>query len=198
MSNSAGVVVDELRQACAGMQTLVDGVRPAQWGAPTPCSEWDARALLNHVVFGNRSFTSILHGDPAPPQEQIRTMRDRDYLGDDPAAAWRDSADGLLAAFTGPEVLGREFRSPLGPLPGAGLARLRITETLVHGWDLARATGQSAPFPQEIVEATLSFTRRQLSDGSVRSALPFAAEQPAAADAPPLDQLAALLGRAVG
>lgn len=198
MSNSAGVVVDELRQACAGMQTLVDGVRPAQWGSPTPCSEWDARALLNHVVFGNRSFTSILHGDPAPPQEQIRTMRDRDYLGDDPAAAWRDSADGLLAAFTGPDVLGREFRSPLGPLPGAGLARLRITETLVHGWDLARATGQSAPFPQEIVEATLSFTRRQLSDGSVRSALPFAAEQPAAADAPTLDQLAALLGRTVG
>ncbi|MFN8199752.1 MAG: hypothetical protein U0R72_15690 [Nakamurella multipartita] len=44
----------------------------------------------------------------------------------------------------------------------------------------------------------MSFTRRQLSDGSVRSALPFAAEQPAAADAPPLDQLAALLGRAVG
>ena len=123
----------------------------------TPCSDWDARTLLNHVVFGNRTFTSIVNGKPPPPQEQIRTMRDQDQLGDDPVVAWRDSAAGLLAAFDAPGVLGRTFSSPLGEMPGAGLARLRITETLVHGWDLARSTGQPVPFDEPLARRRVGF-----------------------------------------
>jgi uncharacterized protein (TIGR03086 family) len=186
-----------LRGALDGMGQLVQGVRPDQWSGPSTCAEWDVRALDNHVVFGNRSFTGILTGQAGPPQEQIRTMRDQDQLGDDPVAAWRDSAAALLAAFAAPGVLDRTFRSPFGAMPGAGLAGLRLTETLVHGWDLARSTGQSPPFDDAVARAALDFTLRQLPPGADRSSFPFDPAQPVPADAPAIDRLAAHLGRVV-
>ncbi len=187
--------VADLRVVLGGMGELVQGVRPEQWTDPTPCDDWDVRHLLNHVVFGNRTFAGILAGQAPPPQDRIRHMRDEDQLGDDPVGAWRDSAAGLLAAYDDPGVLGRTFHSPLGEMPGAGLAQLRITETLVHGWDLARATGQDVPFPDEIAQTTLDFTLHQLPPGADRSSFPFAPEQPVPADAPAIDRLTAHLGR---
>jgi uncharacterized protein (TIGR03086 family) len=198
MAEPEASAVGALRGALDGMGELVAGVRPEQWAHPSNCPDWDVRALVNHVVFGNRTFTGILSGDAGPPQEQIRAMRDQDQLGDDPVAAWRASATGLLAAFDVPGVLERTFRSPLGSMPGAGLAGLRITETLVHGWDLARSTGQQVPFDENVAQAALDFTQNQLPAGADRSSFPFAPEQPAPADAPAIDRLAAHLGRQVG
>jgi uncharacterized protein (TIGR03086 family) len=186
-----------LRGALDGMGQLVQGVRPDQWSGPSTCAEWDVRALVNHVVFGNRSFTGILTGQGGPPQEQIRTMRDQDQLGDDPVAAWRDSAAALLAAFSAPGVLEQSFRSPFGPMPGAGLAGLRLTETLVHGWDVAHSTRQPPPFDDAVAQVALDFTLRQLPPEADRSSFPFAPAQPVPADAPAIDRLAAHLGRAV-
>lgn len=189
--------VAALRGALDGMGELVAGVRPDQWASRSNCPEWDVQALVSHVVFGNRAFTGILSGEAGPPQEQIRTQRDEDQLGDDPVAAWQGSAAGLLAAFDRPGVLEQTFRSPLGPMPGAGLAGLRITETLVHGWDLARSTGQQPHFDDTVAQNALDFTLRQLPAEASRSAFPFAPAQPAPADAPALDRLAAHLGRSV-
>ena len=189
--------VRALQDVLDGMGELVAGVRPEQWAAPSTCADWDVRDLVNHVVFGNRSFTGILTGRAGPPQDQIRTMRDQDQLGDDPVVAWRDSAADLLVAFGAPGVLEQTFRSPLGPMPGAGLARLRLVETLVHGWDLARSTGQRPPFADAPAGAALDFTLRQLPPEADRSALAFAPPQPVPAGAPALDRLAAHLGRRV-
>lgn len=198
MTEPGSSAVGALRGALDGMGELVAGVQPEQWAQPSNCPDWDVHALVNHVVFGNRTFTGILSGDAGTPQEQIRAMRDQDQLGDDPVAAWHDSATGLLAAFEVPGVLEQTFRSPLGSMPGAGLVGLRITETLVHGWDLARSTGQPVPFDEGVALAALDFTRRQLPAGADRSSFPFAPEQTAQADAPAIDRLAAHLGRQVG
>ncbi len=186
----AGVV-----SALDGMAQLVAGVRSDQWSAPTPCPDWDAHALVNHVVFGNRTFAGILRGQAPPPQDQIRTLRDVDQLGDDPVGAWRRSADGLVDALQAPGVLALTFRSPLGELPGAGIAQLRITETLVHGWDLARATGQRPPFDDALAQSALDFTLRQLPPGASRRSFAFGPERAAPEGAPAIDRLAAHLGR---
>ncbi len=186
-----------LRGALGGMGQLVRGVQPDQWSDQSTCADWDVRALVNHVVFGNRSFTGILTGQAGPPQEQIRTMRDQDQLGDDPVVAWQGSADALLAAFRAPGVLAQTFRSPFGPMSGAGLAGLRLTETLVHGWDLARSTGQKMPFDDDAAQSALDFTLRQLPAEADRSSFPFAPEQPVPPEAPAIDRLAAHLGRRV-
>ena len=197
MTEQEAPVMAALRGALDGMGELVRGVRPDQWSGPSTCPDWDVRALVTHVVFGNLVFTGILSGQDGPPQERIRTMRDQDQLEDDPAAAWQDSAGGLLEAFDGPGVWERTFSSPLGPMPGAGLAGLRITETLVHGWDLARSTGQRPPFDDAVAQTALDFTLQQMPPGADRSSFPFGPEQPAPAQAPAIDRLAAHLGRVV-
>ena len=190
----------DVSQLKAAQDSVVAALRWAeedQWTESTPCPDWDVRALVDHVVFGNRVFISILSGEPGPPQEQIRATRDQDAPGGDPVAAWRDSAAGLLAAFDAPGVLEQSFRSPLGPMPGAGLAGVRLTETLVHGWDLARSTGQQPAFDEAVTRTALDFTMHQLPPGADRSSFPFAPEQPAPADAPAIDRLAAHLGRRI-
>ena len=197
MTELEAPAVAALRGALDGMGALVAGVRPDQWADRSTCPDWDVRALVDHVVFGNRAFIGILSGEPGPPQEQIRATRDQDAPGGDPVAAWRDSAAGLLAAFDAPGVLEQSFRSPLGPMPGAGLAGLRLTETLVHGWDLARSTGQQPAFDEAVTRTALDFTMHQLPPGADRSSFPFAPEQPAPADAPAIDRLAAHLGRRI-
>jgi uncharacterized protein (TIGR03086 family) len=88
------------------------------------------------------------------------------------------------------------FTVPFGTVPGSVALHLRITELLVHGWDLAAATGQPARFPEDLAEQELAFTRGALASVPAGRS-PFGPPQPAPPGATPLDQLAALLGRSV-
>lgn len=72
--------------------------------------------------------------------------------------SYRESADELLSALRQPGVLEQPFGLPIGTVSGAGALQLRLVETLVHGWDLARATDQLVEFPVEIVEPAFAFT----------------------------------------
>ena len=71
---------------------------------------------------------------------------------------------------------------------------LRVVEMLVHGWDLARATGRQLAVPEELAVAELAFSR-DLLGRLPAGRTPFAPSQPVADDAPALDRLAAQLGR---
>jgi uncharacterized protein (TIGR03086 family) len=83
---------------------------------------------------------------------------------------------------------------PVGTLPGRAVVHLRTVETLVHGWDLARATGRTVPFPDELAEHELTFSRDLL--GRVpEGRQPFAPSVAVTDAAPAIDRLAALLGR---
>ena len=73
---------------------------------------------------------------------------------------------------------------------------MRTNEGLIHGWDLAHATGQTAAFPEAVAEQTLATVRVTLA-GRPRDPRGFGVEQPAPEDAPALDRLAAFLGRSV-
>lgn len=64
-----------------------------------------------------------------------------DHLGDDPIAALRAALDEQLAAFAEPDVLDRVFSHPAGDLPGALMLQFRLTDLVVHQWDVARAIG---------------------------------------------------------
>src|SRR4029077_445521 len=98
--------IDNLRRVLDAVQPLVDGVRAEQWSAPTPCTEWDVRTLVNHVVGGNQMFEATVRGTPLPD-------RAMDYLGDDPSAAFRSSGDALIDAFSQAGVLDGTYPSPL-------------------------------------------------------------------------------------
>jgi uncharacterized protein (TIGR03086 family) len=178
--------IDQLALVHDENDRLVAAVRSDQWDARTPCTEWTVRDLLNHVAGGNRLFAAALRGEPRPVPQPA----------DDLVTAVRDTAKDLVAAFRLPGALAREVTVPFGTVPGAVALHLRLNEILVHGWDLARATGQTAHFPDGIVEQELAFTRGAIA-GVPPERRPFAPEQPVAGDAPTLDRLAALLGRSV-
>ncbi|MDQ2814626.1 MAG: TIGR03086 family metal-binding protein [Actinomycetota bacterium] len=181
--------IGHLNRACTAVGDLVAAVKPGQWPDPTPCTEWDVSQLVDHLITGNRRFAALLRDHPQA--EPAGTER-----GDDRAAAYRSSAAALRTAFSAPGALDRTYQSPIGPAPGLALVQLRIAEQLLHGWDLARATGQHPDLPEDLSGAALARARAQLGDAT-REGLPFAAPQPVAADASAIDQLAAFFGRRV-
>jgi uncharacterized protein (TIGR03086 family) len=168
---------------------LVDAVEPGQWVLPTPCPDWTVRDVVNHLVFGHRRFAAALTGGTPPAPGDGPLMND-------PGAAYRSSAEAMLAAFRAEGALERPVTIPAGTLPGSVACELRVVEELVHGWDLARATGRPLEFRADLIEESIAFSRRQL--GRIPAdRTPFGPSQPVADDAPALDRLAALLGREV-
>jgi uncharacterized protein (TIGR03086 family) len=183
-------VLADLDRALAATEAVVAGVRADQWAAPTPCTELDARGVLNHLVRGHVLFVAIIRDGPRPAPGT-------DHLGSDPPAAFRQAATELREAFAAPGVLEAVYQAPFGTAPGARLAHVRVVEVLVHGWDLARATGQSADFPEDVAERALAGARLALTTRPEGPSAPFAAEVPVPRDAPAVDRLAGFLGRPV-
>src|SRR3954466_4108143 len=89
----AADVIDALETALVTTGTLVAGIAPTRWSAPTPCPGWDVRALTNHLVGGLRIFTAQLTGTDAAGEH------DDDWLGDSPTAAYTAAATAVLAAW---------------------------------------------------------------------------------------------------
>jgi uncharacterized protein (TIGR03086 family) len=183
-----------LATALTGVGRLVDSLPDDAWDRPTPCSDWTVRQLLGHLIGGNRLVARAVSGEPLRPPEQLGQRDPADQLGDDPRAAWHASAEDLLTALGAPGALERTYTVPAGTFPGAVIVHLRVVETLVHGWDLARATGGELEVPDELAAAELAFSTDLLSRlPSGRT--PFAPSRPVAEGAPALDRLVALLGR---
>jgi uncharacterized protein (TIGR03086 family) len=168
---------------------LIGNIQADQWSAPTPCTEWTVRQVVNHLTGMNRVFAVLLAGQP-PPRPSA------DHVEADPVRAYRDSAAALLAAFGRPGVLDRAYRGPLGTATGAERLQIRLYDLLAHGWDLAQATGQPANLPDDLAEQSLAFARTQLAEQARPGR--FGPAQTAAEHASAIEQLVAFLGRPVG
>lgn len=180
---------EQLAIAAGVTGQVIDAVTDDQWGLPTPCENWTVRDLVEHIVAGNDGFTVALHGQATAPGATAEQSGDL-------ASQFRRSVRELLRAFRRPGALERMVDVPFGTVPGAVALHLRITELLVHGWDLARATGQAVMFPQDVAEQELAFSRRALGDVP-SDRRPFAPPEPVVDDASAIDRLAACLGRKV-
>ena len=185
---AAEKALDDLRAAIAGAEAIVAGISAGQWGAPTPCTDVDVRALVNHLVTGNLHFAALISGSLVPEGEE-------DHLGAEPAEAFRVAAACLTSALGAPGVLDRTYRLPTGQVPGLDLIEIRLIEHLGHGWDLAKATEQPVPFPNDLAERGLAVARRQLENRRAGGSTAFGAEVEVPAHAPAIDRLAGFLGR---
>jgi uncharacterized protein (TIGR03086 family) len=190
LAGNSPLLVDSLARALDAVGVLVRQVADGQWSDPTPCSEWNVRRLVNHLIGINRVFTAMLLDAPQP----ARATPDRQE--EDAVAAYRDTSAALLSAFSQPGVLERDYRGPLGTASGAERLQIRLYDLLAHGWDLAQATRQPAGLPDDIVEPSLAFARVQLA-GQRREGR-FGPPQPVSENAAAIDRLAAFLGRTVG
>src|SRR3954466_5968719 len=80
----------------------VEAVADNQWGLPTPCADWDVRALVHHLVYENVWSPPLLEGQTIA---QVGDRFEGDLLGDDPKAAWKDSAQLALQAVSRPGAM---------------------------------------------------------------------------------------------
>jgi uncharacterized protein (TIGR03086 family) len=180
-----------LERTLAQTGAIVARVRPEQATLPTPCASWDVRALVNHVVHDLEQFTETVHGGEWAPQ-------DTDAIGDDWAGAYRRAASGLLAAWRRPGALELPVRLPFGEFPGTWRLGQQITDLTVHGWDIAKATGQPTDLDPEVGRLALDWGRENLKPefrGDEASGQSFGFEVAVADDAPLYDRLAAFFGR---
>jgi uncharacterized protein (TIGR03086 family) len=170
--------------------SIVDGVAADRWHAPTPCPDWDARGLVNHLVAGNLWATELAAGGTI---EGVGNRLDGDLLGTDPAAAYAVSASAAAAAFRQPGALDAPCAVSYGPVPGSVYAGHRFLDVLVHGWDLAVATGQDDAMDPQLMAACQQVIEPQLE--AFRSAGALAAPVAVPADASAQTRFLAMLGR---
>ncbi|HEX3287436.1 MAG TPA: TIGR03086 family metal-binding protein [Mycobacterium sp.] len=163
-------------------------VQPDDWQRPTPCSEWDVRALVNHVVGANIRYQLLLHGAAA---EQVEATRTVDHLGDDAVVSFVATADAVVACFHEDGALERIAHHVTGDRTGRQLLSMRILDVAIHGWDLACAIGADQTLDTDVVAFLLAYTA-DLDLGQSAFAL---ADTEVRHNAPPQDQLLHRLGR---
>jgi len=162
--------------------------------APTPCAEWDVRALLNHVI-GTLWLAEGLFSDQAPRHPMAPgSLPPGDLAGSDPAAAYAEASAAALAAAGAGDALTRLHVTPLGEMPGPGLAGFTTLDILVHGWDLAKATGQPADLDGRLAAHVLGFAGQALGTPESRAGR-IGPALTVPAGAPVTGRLVAFLGR---
>jgi uncharacterized protein (TIGR03086 family) len=163
---------------------------PEQHSARTPCPEFDARALMNHMVGANYFFASVAEGQ----RLEDDGSGSPDLLGDDAAAAHHASATQLVSMLRRPGVLDRTFDFGFAQIPGQAALGLMVMETTIHGWDLAKATGQDATIDPALAEMLIAGAKA-LDSVRNEQGNPFGFVVDVPDSAPPGDRLIALSGR---
>lgn len=178
------------RTALATTGEIVAGVVPDQWNLPTPDEEWDVRALVNHIVSGNLWAAELSTGSTI---DEVGDRLDGDVLGEDPLGSYDASASAAAAAFEGPGALDAACAVSYGPVPGSVYAGHRFVDVLIHGWDLAVATGQDATIDPDLVMACLAIVEPQAD--LLQASGSFGVHVDVPDDADPQTRLLAILGR---
>ena len=137
-------------RALASTRQDIAGIGNDQWDAATPCEGWTVRDLANHIVSGNFWAAELARGKSIA---DVGDRLERDVLGDDPVAAFDESARVADEAFRAPGAMQAPCAVSYGPVPGEVYAGHRFVDVLIHGWDLAAATGQDTALPPDLVEA---------------------------------------------
>ncbi len=137
------------QQASEWTARVIAGVKADQHEDSTPCTEWNVGELMNHIIGGTFMFANAISGGP-PPDPNAPPP---DLLGDDPARTYRGAAQALITAFEQPGALEVVVNLPAGELNGETVYAIATSEAAIHGWDLAKATGQDTSQEDDLVEA---------------------------------------------
>jgi len=172
---------------------IIKDVRPGQATARTPCTEWDVRTLLGHVIGTLWLTEGLFTGQPPRYQMAPGGLPEADLGRDDPAAAYAEASAAALAAVGAGDALTRVHDTPLGDMPGPVLAGFSTLDITVHGWDLARATGQPADLDGRLAAHVLAFAEQAITPDT--RAPRIGPARPVPADAPVTERLVAFLGR---
>jgi uncharacterized protein (TIGR03086 family) len=170
--------------------SYIEGIADDQWDAATPCSEWNVRALVNHLVANNRWVVELAEGKTIA---EVGDALDGDVLGEDPIESFRRSVGPACEAFAEQDAMSQTFHLSFGEVPGSLYASERFVDVLIHAWDVATATGQAATLNDDLVGRCHDMVESQRE--VIRRGDAFGPEIPVDDDAATQVRLLALLGR---
>ena len=174
-------VMQQYRQASEWTLSKVKGAAD-QLDQPTGCEPWDVRTLLNHMLDTQQYFVRSARGEeasmPAPDPPEL--------MGDDPVAAYASAREETIETFGQEGVIEKTG-------PSLGIA---FSDTLIHGWDVARATGQDTTMPEGLAQAAYDTIHGRFTDEQRKGM--FDPEIPVGPDASPQEKLLAYVGREPG
>lgn len=176
----------DLAPACRELSLVVTRLTDDQLENPTPCTEYTVTNLVDHLDLVSRAFTAMARKKADEQPELV--------IGAD---GWRDTLTTRLAAlgaaWNDPEAWEGTSEGAGVELPNETWGRVALTEVVVHGWDLAKATGRPLELPEETVQACFDHVVGFLEAPPVPELWgpPLEVGQ----DAPLLDQVVAITGR---
>jgi len=180
------------RDSLTWVRDLAAQVPAARMADPTPCAEWDVRALLGHLVATVDRARVIGEGGDVNAMPRVVTG-----VADDTWPEALDVAtDKMAAVWTDDALLDAPVVVPWGRVPGRGAVWGYLREALVHGWDLAVATGLHPEADPATASAVLAATRQVMPAEPRGGPVPFAAPVASRPGAGPTEQLANWCGHA--
>jgi uncharacterized protein (TIGR03086 family) len=180
-----------LELANASTEKILANVSPDELALASPCTSWQVRDVVNHVVGNNFWFEAIARDGVAPdrPSNIAPDETTGDYL-----ARFQAGSAGAVAAFAaaGDSVVDLGFAQ----MPASVFILMASADQLVHGWDLATATGQAGELDPEVAAQCLAFYEQAIADQmrGPDGAAPFG-PRVATSSADPVAQLVAFSGR---
>jgi uncharacterized protein (TIGR03086 family) len=180
-------LLDALAQTFDHTGGVIAGMRPDQLAAPTPCREWDVRALLGHTLGVVTNMGRAARG------EELLADMNAIPLSDDVSAQFNAEAERTLAAWQAKGFDG-DVNVGAGPMPIQVAVSINLVDTATHSWDLARATGQNENLPDDLAAMVLAVGQGFITE-EIRGFAGFDPPVPVGDEARPTAQLVAFLGR---
>lgn len=181
---------EQLAHILPALTGVVERIDPMQLNDPTPCEAFTVHDVLDHMIVLGSSFGYWFRGAEAPE------LHAPAVYGRVPADEFTNTMRDLLEAVRSPGAMERVISAPVGEMPGATFARFVAFDGLVHGWDLASATGQQWELPADVVAAVEEFARTALTP-EMRDGDTFKEATVAPDDARPIERIAAFSGRSL-
>ncbi|WP_245906519.1 TIGR03086 family metal-binding protein [Mycolicibacterium palauense] len=182
----------DLTAACRRTGAVIAAVRPAQLTAATPCEQFQVGDLLHHLGGLALAFAAAAARDFGELTDHGGAA-DAARLDADWRASYPARLTALAGAWSNPSAWSGETRIAGMDLPGDVVGAIALTEVVVHGWDLARATGQRYAVDERTAIDCLGYLTPFAAQAPVEGL--FAAAVPVAPDAPAMDRIVALSGR---
>jgi uncharacterized protein (TIGR03086 family) len=162
----------------------IAAVPPDRWGSPSPCEEWTALDVVRHVVETQGMFLGLVNRKMGPIPD----------VTEDPAGAWDAARATIQADLDDPERAAAEYEGRFGRSTfEQAIDGFINTDLVVHGWDLARATGQDERIDPADLQRVLA--RSAALGDAMRGPKTFGPPIEAPADADDQTRLLAFLGR---
>ncbi len=184
------VVSDCYNRSVDSTIDFVSSVVDSAWENDTPCTDWNVKDVVNHIVYENVWMVALFNGRTI---EEVGNEFEGDLVGDDPIGVYNRTANDVKAIIAQPDAMTRTCQISSGPVSGAEYSKQLFLDTLIHGWDIAVGSKQDAKLDDYLVQMCTPLAQMIADNDDYRAA--FATPIGDSGSDSPQTHLLGLLGR---